>query len=578
MIWWTENPSRFRAEREAIAELAEDAEWMTEPRWRLNDSLQFVAEFEIFHLGRSEPLRITYPSFFPAVPPQVTPREEIRISGHQYGAGGELCLEYRTDNWEPHFTGAMMIESARRLLVGETPSDDERADVANAHRRSVAQEVRTATFRLIVGAPLMLVLGNLPEMVPVAVSIDEHYHGKHWLAHPRRLGSAEEPPLWAAPPPLADARSRGGFAIRLPDQVNVPFEATYMFVAEVLGAVNFAPALDRLAASTEETPLLLVHRGVARLFSLSLGTGSRHVYEYKTVVAPADEQRLSAQHADLPDRSVAIVGCGSVGSKVAATLARAGVGTLVLVDGDLLLPGNLVRNELDWRTVGMDKPLALAARLKEINPEITTVARRLLLGGQESSESTDLALQRIGRCDLIIDATADAQIFNLCGEVARAEMKPLLWGEVFAGGIGGLVARSRPDLDPPPHAARRQILRWCEDNGIPWTGTDTGQYDLQIDAEAPPLIADDGDVSVIAAHVSRMAIDLLKGKETAFPNSAYAIGLDRAWIFAAPFDTYPIELVVEGGWGAEINEHAVEALGAIVGEFLRKPKEAEGEG
>src|SRR5690606_25675179 len=140
-------------------------------------------------------------------------------------------------------------------------------------------------------------------------------------------------------------------------------------------------------------------------------------------------------------------------------------------------------------------PDALAARLRDINPSTKTIVRRLLLGGQESSASTDSALQQIGQCDLIIDATADAQIFNLCGAVACAERKPLIWAEVFAGGIGGMIARSRPDLDPPPYAARRQILRWCDDNGIPWTGGDGEQYSLQIDAEKPPLIADDADVS-----------------------------------------------------------------------------------
>ena len=35
----------------------------------------------------------------------------------------------------------------------------------------------------------------------------------------------------------------------------------------------------------------------------------------------------------------------------------------MLVDGDVVLPGNLVRNELDWRAVGLNKPDALAARL-----------------------------------------------------------------------------------------------------------------------------------------------------------------------------------------------------------------------
>lgn len=574
MIWWTDLPSRARAERQAVADLAEFADWLQAVKWRLNDDLQFVADFDIAHSSRAYPLSLTYPHFFPAVPPQVTPRDGTRLSGHQYGTGGELCLEYRPDNWEPHFTGAMMIESAYRLLSDETPTDGEAANVASAHRQTVAQEVRNTKLRLILDAALLDILAAQPIFQPQPFTLDEHWFAKHWLAHPRRLGSPDAPPLWAAPPPLTNPRTRDGFAIRLADEVNVPFEGSYAFLNILLTALNYTPALELMAASDAEMPMLLVHRGTARLYSIAHGTGDRDVYAYRTIIAPANEQRLSAEHAGLADRMVAIVGCGSVGSKVAATLTRAGIGTLVLVDGDLLLPGNLVRNELDWREVGLNKPDALAARLRDINPSVKTIPRKLLLGGQESSASTDSALQRIGQCDLIIDATADAQIFNLCGAVACAERKPMIWAEVFAGGIGGMIARARPDLDPPPHVARRQIGRWCEENGIPWTVENSGRYSLQIDAEKPPLIADDADVAVVAAHVGRMAIDLLKGGATIFPNSAYAIGMAREWIFAAPFDTWPIDLVMDGQWGPDAEENASEQLGALVQEFFPKLTDA----
>ena len=60
-------------------------------------------------------------------------------------------------------------------------------------------------------------------------------------------------------------------------------------------------------------------------------------------------------------------------------------------------------------------------------------------------------------CDVIIDAAADAHCFNFCAAVAKESLKPLVWGEVFAGGIGGLVARVRSGHEPEPQAARNQI-------------------------------------------------------------------------------------------------------------------------
>jgi hypothetical protein len=69
-------------------------------------------------------------------------------------------------------------------------------------------------------------------------------------------------------------------------------------------------------------------------------------------------------------------------------------------------------------------------------------------------------------------------------------------------GIGGFVARLRPKAEPP----RRQYLAWCRAQGVPWHGEDR-DYGARGIADVT-LIGDDSDVSVIAAHTSRMAIDL----------------------------------------------------------------------
>ena len=52
-------------------------------------------------------------------------------------------------------------------------------------------------------------------------------------------------------------------------------------------------------------------------------------------------------------------------------------------------------------------------------------------------------------------------------------------------------------------------------------------------------MADDADVSVIAAHAARMAIDALLGGDI-FPQSMYVVSLKAGWIFDQPFETHPI--------------------------------------
>ena len=568
MIWWTSLPSRARSERHGIAELEERSAWLGGVVWRITSEGRLCVDLEIDRSGESVALTMTYPSFYPEMPPQITSRDGVRLSGHQYGPAGELCLEYRPDNWDPSYTGAMMVESARRLFAGEAPAADTAAEVASAHRTTVGQDVRKETLRFIVSSAASSVLAALPMYQTFDVETVEHFTAGHWLAFPRRIFEGDHI-RWDASGELPKYSSRKGLCIRIDAKFLPKVTADYEFLKTVAELCKRDDLAARVESSDAEMPFVIACGGTVRLLSIAAGTGSRTIFDYRTVPAPAPlGARLPPGYARLSAASVAIVGCGSLGSKVAASLARSGLGRFVLVDGDLLFADNVVRNDLDWRSVGLNKPDAVEERIRQINPSAVVGKRRLDLGGQESSDSTDAALVAIGGCDVIVDATADPQVFNLCGAVARSERRVLVWGEVFAGGIGGLVARVRPGIEPVPHAARRQVLDWCAGQGALPPAGKAEQYGLSLPGGAPPLVADDADVSVMAAHVSRLVIDALATDESVFPHAAYAVGLRSGWIFNAPFETWPIELRPEGSWGPNTDDDVAGELAAMVGEFF----------
>jgi hypothetical protein len=132
-----------------------------------------------------------------------------------------------------------------------------------------------------------------------------------------------------------------------------------------------------------ERPILFVAEGTSLLLSLLPGEDRKGALKYKTIDLPPAVQRQSSEYEALAEKMVALVGCGSVGSKVAASLSRAGVGSFVLVDGDILYPGNIVRNDLDQRSIGLNKPDAVKARIQEINPFSEVSVRRVLMGGRK---------------------------------------------------------------------------------------------------------------------------------------------------------------------------------------------------
>ncbi len=85
----------------------------------------------------------------------------------------------------------------------------------------------------------------------------------------------------------------------------------------------------------------------------------RHALEER--VDPALLRRLS-------DATVAICGLGGLGSNIAVSLARAGVGHLLLIDFDTVDITNLNRQQYTLSQLGQPKPLALADNLRAINP------------------------------------------------------------------------------------------------------------------------------------------------------------------------------------------------------------------
>src|SRR5262249_4914620 len=107
------------------------------------------------------------------------------------------------------------------------------------------------------------------------------------------------------------------------------------------------------------------------------------------------------------------------------------------------------------------------------------------------------------------------------------------------GGIGGLVARSRPRKDPPPQTVRAAYHTFVEQH--PYEGLRPVAEYAGLDDQGHVWVASDAAVGVIASHAANLAADVLLDREpSVYPHSLYLAGLMRAWVFEAPFQTIPI--------------------------------------
>lgn len=117
---------------------------------------------------------------------------------------------------------------------------------------------------------------------------------------------------------------------------------------------------------------------------------------------------------------VLVVGVGGVGAYAAEMLCRAGVGRLTLVDADTVQPTNINRQlPALHSTLGQPKVEVLAARFRDINPEVELTVLPVFLKDENIPQLLDAA-----RYDFVVDAIDTlAPKCHLIAEALRRRIK-----------------------------------------------------------------------------------------------------------------------------------------------------------
>jgi adenylyltransferase/sulfurtransferase len=126
----------------------------------------------------------------------------------------------------------------------------------------------------------------------------------------------------------------------------------------------------------------------------------------------------------LLDSRILICGCGALGSVIANTLTRAGVGYLRIVDRDFLELNNLQRQVLyDEADVasGLPKAIAAASKLRQINSQITIEPLVTDVDYTNVEQLTD-------GIDVIVDGTDNFETRMLVNDVSLARKIPWVYG------------------------------------------------------------------------------------------------------------------------------------------------------
>jgi sulfur carrier protein ThiS adenylyltransferase len=208
-----------------------------------------------------------------------------------------------------------------------------------------------------------------------------------------------------------------------------------VYVNEQPREVEEGISAGELASAVKPGADLLVVNGFPVGPAARLSEGDRLVLIRRGETPGPDEldALLAARHSPqvhqrLKRAAVGVAGCGGLGSAVAISLVRVGVGRLVLADFDVVEPSNLNRQQFFVDQLGMPKVEALAATLARVNPAVHVEAHAVRVTEQN-------AAALFGEANLVVEAfdRADQKLMLVEALAARFPEKPVVMGSGMAG-------------------------------------------------------------------------------------------------------------------------------------------------
>jgi molybdopterin/thiamine biosynthesis adenylyltransferase len=501
------------------------------------------------HAGREVELQVGYPDSFPFMRPEVF-APGLSLGRHQNPVEGNLCLLERSSRaWGVSDTAAWLVAErvghlldlleagGEELLAGESPQGEpasvyfigEPGAVVFTPEEMLAipPEHKVGLLQLATGEnepPQQLLRACLAK-----VSVRARGAKRHMLA------SVSEPLSRRF-----SGRTLDGRWVRLEKlpNGNRPRDLLAAIAAVEPGLAK--PRWQRLASGGDISVVGAVFGEEVRqgdwqdswLFVVTLrdsqkGAEKIYIARGERLTAADLNARLPAA-STLAEKTIGVVGLGSLGSPIVTELLRAQVGELRVIDFDRVEAGNIVRWTHGLSAVGHLKSAVVAGSAGAEFPFTQVMAYNHRIGvvpapgdpvaGASESEGLEQFLDGL---DLLIDATGELGIQHLISTLAHELELPQIYAWGTEGGWGGAVACVSPadggcwmclqlalddgTIELPPAAGEAPVQpRGCADPTFTAPGYSLTPIVAQAARAAARMCSGDGagEVHVCALHDS----------------------------------------------------------------------------
>nr|WP_256437989.1 ThiF family adenylyltransferase [Rhodomicrobium sp. Az07] len=251
-------------------------------------------------------------------------------------------------------------------------------------------------------------------------------------------------------------------------------------------------------------------------------------------IEQAKSRRPAYLSNELLTKTVCVIGCGSLGSGVAKLLLQSGVGSLKLIDPEVMTWANTERHELGAASVGKNKAQELANHFSRNYP---------LCGGviaykNQWQEVLRAEPEMFGKADLVLSTCANWNAECALNDAHRAGQfsGPVLYGWLEDYAIAG-------------HALAIGGGGTCLRCGF----SKTGEVLVPVSRSAPPHVPGCGggaspygaiDMAPTQAMIASLALDLLLGRASA---PVYRVSISPKATFASADADYSFEWLSQYG-------------------------------
>lgn len=504
--WFERFPERFAGEREGMERrgFALDENVLSQ-----NSRVEFIGR------SRTNPnleLVVSFPDSFPSKPPHVhTPKVSI-LRRHQRPDTREICtFGPSRGRWVASLSGTAAIDEAEEVIAAVTaPELSVKNYLDDVPEPASALYLYESDTSILIPPAIAAFVTEMPEGSSANFrGRFENWPGTTVSRYGKGRGIITE--IGQKPTINAEAWHQNVLPRRDPVEINGRVVRVAAPPPLAMGLQEFNNWLQQLGEERSDWMAFVFPEQAGNSTSYRLAwlfVRSKQKVELIRSFA-MDGGGLGARVpglSSLSEKTLVFVGCGSLGSKIAASLAATGVDHFGLVDFDYLEPDNAVRHESGINLFGVPKVLALHNRLFELNPKVLSNTKMLpiVIGGTNELKKEKELQSALAGASLVVDTTGDHGVSRFLNDICAELNVPQLYASVTNGAWGGEVVRvipgvtacwmcwlvqyefSRPPAEPAPEA------------GVFAPGCDQ-----------PTFTGASYDLNVVAGLASSLAVDTL---------------------------------------------------------------------